>query len=364
MNSIEEPRKRFSELDVVRAIALLFLPFIHVYEEMELIGTLSAEALSSCKWVLTLCVYAPSVFMICFGANLFFAKEKTPAEYAKRGLKFLLIGAGLNVARLLIPSLISLAMGKTGRVLNAVNNILGCDIYDFVGAFLLVFALFKKLRMSDFSMLIAAMVMLLVNTLIQPVNNIEGTAAFFCGRFFYVDENSCFPLLSWTIFPVLGYCFGKLYRSFQTEKDRRGFVLRMLIFCYVMYCALFYTFQSYKLNPNLIELSPANNYITDYGNVLLLICIAGMMIGIFYIAYMKRTESKPIKALLKLSAVIMPFYLIQWVIICWMEELMVAFDFPQGGISAGAYYALSLGITLVTILLAMVFGEKINRLLK
>ena len=193
---------------------------------------------------------------------------------------------------------------------------------------------------------------------------IEGTAAFFCGRFFYVDENSCFPLLSWTIFPVLGYCFGKIYRSFQTEKDRQGFVLRMLIFCYVMYCALFYTFQSYKLNPNLIELSPANNYITDYGNVLLLICIAGMMIGIFYFAYMKRTESKPIKGLLKLSAVIMPFYLIQWVIICWMEELMVAFDFPQGGIGVGAYYALSLGITLVTILLAMVFGEKINRLLK
>ena len=363
MNSIEEPRKRFSELDVVRAIALLFLPFIHVYEEMELIGTLSAEALSSCKWVLTLCVYAPSVFMICFGANLFFAKEKTPAEYAKRGLKFLLIGVGLNAARFVLPSLISLAMGKPERVTEAMNTVLASDIYDFVGAFLLAFALFKKLRMSDFSMLITAMIMLLINTLIQPVP-VEGSAAYFLGRFLYVNDNSYFPLLSWTIFPIMGYCFGKLYRNFQSEQKRRKFNLRMLIFCYVMYCALAYTFKSYKLNPNLIELSPANNYITDYGNVLLLVCIAGMMIGLIYLAYMKWTESKPIQGFLKLSAVIMPFYLIQWVIIGWMEELMVAFDFPLGGISAGAYYALSLGITLVTILLAMVFGEKINRLLK
>ena len=183
MNTIEEPRKRFSELDVVRAIALLFLPVIHVYEEMELIGTLSAEALSSCKWVLALCVFAPSVFMICFGANLFFAKEKSPAEYAKRGLKFLLIGVGLNVARLLLPSFISLAMVKPGRVMNAVNNILACDIYDFVGAFLLVFALFKKLRLSGFAMLLVSMLMLLLNTVIPPVQ-LEACLAFFSGASF------------------------------------------------------------------------------------------------------------------------------------------------------------------------------------
>ena len=360
---IEEPRKRYSELDAVRAIALLFLPVIHVYEEMELIGTLSAEALSSCKWVLTLCLYAPSVFMICFGANLFFAREKTPAEYAKRGLKFLLIGVGLNVMRFVLPSLISLAMGKKGWVLNAVNNVLASDIYDFVGVFLLVFALFKKLKLSAFAMLIAAMIMLLINTVIQPVP-VEGSAAYFLGRFFYVNQNSYFPLLSWTIFPITGYCFGKVYRASQSEQERRKFNLRMLIFCYVMYGALFYTFQSYGLNPSLVELSPANSYITDYGNVMMLVCIAGMMIGLIYLAYMKWPESRPMKALLKLSVVIMPFYLIQWVIIGWMEGMMVAFDFPLGKIGIGAFYALSVGITLVTIILAKVFGEKINKILK
>ena len=70
------------------------------------------------------------------------------------------------------------------------------------------------------------------------------------------------------------------------------------------------------------------------------------------------------KELLKLSAVIMPFYLIQLVIVGWMEELMVAFDFPKGRIGEGAYYVLSLGITLVTIVLARLFGKKINGLLK
>ena len=86
-------------------------------------------------------------------------------------------------------------MGKSWRVLEAVNNILGCDIYDFVGLFLLIFALFKKLRLSDFAMLIVSMVMLLVNTVIQPVHA-EGSAAYFLGRFLYVNNDSCIPLMS------------------------------------------------------------------------------------------------------------------------------------------------------------------------
>lgn len=114
---------------------------------MELKGILTAKALSSYRWVLTLCVYAPSVFMICYGANLFFAKEKTPGEYVKRGLKFLLIGVVLNILRFMIPSLI---VGSPKLIQESINNILASDIYDFVGAFLLVFALFKKLKMSDF----------------------------------------------------------------------------------------------------------------------------------------------------------------------------------------------------------------------
>ena len=360
MLNTEENRTRYSELDIVRAISLLFLPIIHTYEEMELIDTLSPAALSSCRWVLSLCVYAPSVFMICFGANLFFAKEKTPAEYAKRGLKFLLIGVALNIARFLIPALI---FGNPERINIALTCILACDIYDFVGAFLLVFALFKKLKLSDFTMLIVSMIMLLINTLIQPIHA-DGPLAAFLGRFIYVDYSSCFPVLSWTIFCIIGYYFGKIYRSFQKEQNRKRFLLRLMIFGYVMYCALYYTFKSYRLDPHLIELSPENSYITDYGNVMMLVCIAGMVIPIVYFAYMRWSESKPIKALIHLSNVIMPFYLFQWILVGWMEESMVAFNLPKESIGIGAFYAISIGITLATILLAKVFGEKINKLLK
>ena len=360
MLTTEENRKRYGELDIVRAISLLFLPIIHVFEEMEAIDTLSPSALSSCRWVLSLCVYAPSVFMICFGANLYFAKEKTPAEYAKRGVKFLLIGVSLNVVRFLLPALI---FGNPEEIKEGLYCILECDIYDFVGAFLLVFALFKKLKLSDFTMLIVSMIMLLINTLLPPIH-INSALDCFLGRFIYVNYTSCFPILSWTIFCIIGYCFGKIYRSFQKEQDRKKFLIRLMIFGYVMYCALYYTFKSYHLDPYLIELSPENSYITDYSNVMMLVCIAGMVIPIVYFVYMRWSESKPIKALLRLSNVIMPFYLFQWILVGWMEESMVAFNFPNGSIGTGAFYAISIGITLVTILLAKVFGEKFNKLLK
>ena len=92
----------------------------------------------------------------------------------------------LDVIRFLIPSLISLAMKKQWRVMEAVNDLLTSDIYDFVGAFLLVFALFKKLRLSGFAMLIVAMLMLLLNTAIQPVQ-VESYLASFLGRFLYLS---------------------------------------------------------------------------------------------------------------------------------------------------------------------------------
>ena len=50
---------------------------------------------------------------------------------------------------------------------------------------------------------------------------------------------------------------------------------------------------------------------TFYDNVTMLVCIAGMMTGMIYLFYMKWPESCPMKALVKLSAVIMPVYVIQ-----------------------------------------------------
>ena len=92
----------------------------------------------------------------------------------------------LDVIRYLIPSLIFLAMEKQWRVMEAVNDLFTSDICDFVGAFLLVFALFKKLRLSCFAMLIVAMLMLLLNTAIHPVQ-VESYLASFLGRFLYLS---------------------------------------------------------------------------------------------------------------------------------------------------------------------------------
>ncbi len=356
-------RSRFVEFDILRALALLLLPIIHTYEELECVEMLSEQALNSCSWALTLCIYAPSIIMICFGANLYFAKEKTSVEYAKRGIKFLLIGLGLNVLRFILPSLVCVYMGKPERFAEVVSFSLSSDIYDFVGVFLLVFALFKKLKMSDFAMLITAMAMLLLNTLIQPVN-IDGDLGCFMGRFMYVNDYSYFPLLSWTIFPIIGYCFGKLYKSFCDESERRRFMLRMLLFCSMMYLALYFTFKSYGLDPELIQLSPANDYITDLGNVMMLICLAGVCISIVFFAYKCLPENPFAKVLTRLSAVIMPFYTIQWVIIGWMEYLMVAFSLPEGSIGIGGYYVITVAVFAASIVLAHLFGDKLNKLLK
>ncbi len=359
---MEKTRKRYIEFDVLRACAILLLPLIHVYEELNDCGYLTSAASQSQRWILVLCVYAPSVFMLCFGANLFFAKEKSPKTYTKRGLHFLLLGVLLNIVRFVIPALVVQIFGKADVLAEALQEILCCDIYDFVGLYLLFYALMKRLKMSNSVMLLITLVMMWANTKWGGTSTNIELLDCFLGRFIYINDRSCFPLLSWAIFPTLGIFIGQIYQNIQ-EETRGKILLKVAIGSFILDEVIYATLVSYGLDYYMVAVSPANAYITDIINVFILILIFGKLLPIAYWIVTRFEKSLPVRWLCSLSSVIMSFYVIQWVIIGWLEY-MLTFALPEHSVSEGLFYAIFAGVMILTLVLTKLFGKKLQKILQ
>ena len=101
----KKPLTRFGEFDLLKAGAILGLPAIHVMEEI-LEGGFGGPGLQAIGgFVIGLCAFGPSVFMICMGFGI--GGSKSSLESIRRtGIQFLLIGAILNIFRWFLPGVL------------------------------------------------------------------------------------------------------------------------------------------------------------------------------------------------------------------------------------------------------------------
>ena len=101
----KKPLTRFGEFDVLKAIAILGLPAIHVMEEIMEGGFASPALQSIGAGVIGLCAFGPSVFMICMGFGIG-GSRSSPESIRWTGIQFLLIGALLNIFRWFLPGVL------------------------------------------------------------------------------------------------------------------------------------------------------------------------------------------------------------------------------------------------------------------
>ena len=344
--------RRFEELDIARALPLLLLPVVHVYEEMESIDSLPESIVTNNEWILTLCTLMPSIFMIFLGANIVFSSRTTAKSLFVRGWKMLGVGLLLDVVRFGIPitSYCIVNQDWTDFFDEFLYYTAVSDIYDFVGLAFLAFALFKKLDLSKMKMFAA--VLLIADMLIPNFSTGNDFVDAILGCFIWMNEDSCFNFMQWLIFPVIGYIFGDLYKSFATEDARKCFVKKMLGVSVVGLIGMWFSLASYGIDPLLVITSPMNEYITDIPNVIMLVFEAGIWVALVYFAYMKFKDAKVTRFLVNISKSIMTYYVVQWVIIGWIEYFINGFapdeSFPQ-------FTTLSFWLTIVgTIVLSVV----------
>jgi len=321
--------RRFEELDLSRSLPLLLLPLVHIYEEFELIEALEEDIVEKYDWILYLCTLMPSVFMLLMGANVRFSRRTTPDFLIKRGCHLLIAGVMLNVYRFIIPSIIgTIFTGETEDFYGEYGTLyftLTPDIYDFAGLAFILLGFLTKYKISPLAIILIAMLMVTIDTIIPDfstgITYIDG----FLGRFIYMNEDSCFPLLTWFVFPTIGYYVGYYYKNFEKEIQRKYFMIKTFFISFTALVGFCFVLNSYDIDPLLIMTSPANTYITDFTNVVMLTFLAGMWFALFYFIYFKVKNTKICQFFVFISKDILLYYVTQWIIIGWAEYMCTYF---------------------------------------
>ena len=355
------PAVRFLEFDLLKAIAIVGLPMVHILEELAEIYIASPELLSLMDVILVLCAFGPTVFMICMGFGI--GGGKTSAKSIKQtGLQFLIIGFLLNVVRWLLPGVITgIVLGES--IMEDVCYLFASDIYFFVGLFYLFYAFLKKHKISTVKLIFISIVMLMVNGILTPVMtglDIPRPISDILGNIVYVDEISCFPLLSWAIFPSFGILLGEILKS-RDEEYHRKFSRSMVLISAAVFVSFGLFLWSYGLDVAKILVSPANDYITDVPNVILLLSLAGVVIGLMQMLSQKIANTGFTRVMLTLATYMIPFYIIQWILIAWTGYFLEIFRVPYGAIGILIYVILVVVITAISIYISLNYGMKIMR---
>ena len=359
----EKSTPRFLEFEFLKALAMLGLPLVHTMEAA-LYEELATESLAAFgERLFLLDAFGPSVFMICMGFGIGGGRVSA-ASTRRTGVRFLLINALLNLLRWFLPGLVeALAIGTDPYV-----DFCYCfesDIYFFVGLFFILYSFMMKRKNASFRMLLLSAVTLSVNQLLSPLTArliTDPLAATIVGNFVHVDEGSCFPLFSWAIFPTVGILLGETLKK-STEAFREEFMRRLTAFSVIFFAAFALFLHSYGIDVLKVLVSTNNNYITDLPNVLLLLSLAGAVIGGAYYLCRAIRGTRLMQYALRLSAYIIPFYMLQWILVSWVFYALVIFRTEPGTLGFAPYFIIALSALAVCLYLSMAHGMKLTRLL-
>ena len=232
---------RQTEADFAKAVCLIGMVFVHVFEEIPLYFINGSLEESTTAYVLVIvldAIFGAATFMFCMGFGVTFTKKaEDPSYLIRRGIKLLICGYIFNIVRLVIPEIIrDLSRHETETLLtDLLSMFMLLDIFQFAGLALLLLGLLKKWRLSDRSIVFTALGMSIAGSFVRdfPIADMLGiekpvpaivttlTTGLFAGSVFGFDptlESSPFPLLNWFIFVVAGYLFAKMLRHCENKK--------------------------------------------------------------------------------------------------------------------------------------------------
>lgn len=354
---------RFGEFDLMKAFAILGLPIVHLIEE-GISGNYVSEGVHKLEaFIVALCIVGPSIFMMCMGFGIG-GTRNTPRSVMKQGVRFLALGAILNLVRWVLPGILLFFIH--GRPMSEdIFYFFASDIYYFVGFFYLFYALMLTLKLTTSGILVTTIGMLTVNTLLTPIMPDMITNDYLIGilgNIVYIDGTSCFPLLSWAIFPTVGIFMGDVIKKVTDEK--RGSIMKyMLIFSPVIFISYLVSLSLYGHDIMRIMVSPLNDYITDLPNVILMISLALFLFAVFYYVSNWIDETKFMKFMLKISTHIVPFYMLQWILVAWVFFGMELFECEEGVLTLPWFMIAAALITGICIYVTVKHGMKATRVL-
>lgn len=219
------------EFDVVKAVCIVGMVLVHVYESFlseEVMTTGFQNALVN---VIQMLVGAPC-FMMCMGLGISYTSKNSSKELIKRGITIFIFGYVLNIARGGLPATIIYLTGGmefSEFIREFINEVLNNDIMQFAGLAMMLMGLLKKWKFNDKQILLTGIVMSIIGSFVQRFD-VSMLLNYPIGLFFGTVEYdyslyiSFFPLFNWFIFVAAGYIFGQIMKRCNDKKKFYLFV--------------------------------------------------------------------------------------------------------------------------------------------
>lgn len=342
---------RQKELDLMKAFPVLCLPFVHCIIEC----STEEELCYGMRFVLDSIIgssFSAPMFMFAMGVGLIYSKSATPERVFIRGLQIFGLSYVLNICRFLIPYLIGyMISGDTGQFIDPLwYRVFGNDILQFAGLSLMCIAGFMHIKASPQGMFGISSVMAVCGHLLNDYDAGSPAANVLLGYVIGTSDPaglviSDFPLLNWMIFPVSGYCFGRILLH---ARDKRILYLRLSLPCLIISLiyfsiALHYNYGTFGEGQNCYY----HMILPDIaGNVLL---CTGMM-AVWYVV----SEYIPdllMNFLTEVSMNITSVYCVHWVFVRFITNVYLYIRNGTQLLPEWEAYAIAFGILVVTLVI-------------
>ena len=146
---MENIKHRYFELDLVRGLVLLLLPFLHVFEVSEVWEFSTPELQQMFSWIECTCIAVPAVFMVVMGMNIVFSGRTDTKSIFRRGVYLLAASYVLNVFRSLAPAVVVCLVSEAAdwqSVKESLTYLIAPDIMTFAGMAFLTLAFQRCLK--------------------------------------------------------------------------------------------------------------------------------------------------------------------------------------------------------------------------
>lgn len=345
------------EVDMAKAILVFIFAFVHMT-----ICCNTEEALThGLPYVFDSIIGGPfgaPTLMFCMGVGMVYARKNDPLSLFRRGVRIFILGYIFNICQCIAHYItMNIVVGNYHDMEELLYSAFDIDIMQFAGLAFMLMALFKKLNLSKWIMLLISFLMSVVATLINGIDVGIPALNIIVGHFFGVEDVSGnvlsdFPLFNWFILVVSGFVFaGYLIRV----KNKNKFYLTVSPIC-ILIAGIYIVFG---VRNGFGMLGEGENcfYHATTLDVFITINAAMAMFGIYHV--IAKVFSAKVSSLVTLiSKNINSEYCIHWIFVIIASDILMNTIGLTNEISMTVILAVSTLLSVLSITLAWLWKDK------
>ena len=175
--------------------------------------------------------------MILMGMGMKYTRHHEPKDYISRGITLLSISQLFYLLKDSIPCLIALWVTGDKFYLSLAMLVLQVDILSFSGLAFLLMGFFKKMKLSDVSIMIIGIIMNCLHYYLDTMKKSPKNYLLsqILGFFVLTDAETYFPLFSYFIFPAFGNWMGNYYLKLSNKNKFYNYILVLCLPIVIIY---------------------------------------------------------------------------------------------------------------------------------